>query len=61
MPARELVGALQQRGHAMRAVHTADELGCGVRVHPRRGDEQRPAAVTAEHGDRAPSRERGLR
>src|SRR5262249_59537345 len=32
-----------------------------MRAHPRRGDEQRPAAVTAEHGDSAPSRERRLR
>jgi hypothetical protein len=32
VPARKLVGALQERGHAMRAVHAADELARPVRV-----------------------------
>jgi len=45
----------------MRAVHAMDEFSRFMRVHPRRGDEQRPGAVTAEHGDCAPSHERGLR
>ena len=39
VPARELVGALQEGGHAMRAVHATDELSRPVRVHSRRGDE----------------------
>jgi hypothetical protein len=32
VPARELLGALQERGQAMRAVHAADELGCPMRA-----------------------------